>query len=151
MDKGEIASMRKLGVTESYKLKKQVVVSASEAAEMILRCVTVPDPDSCFLFLRLTNSFDQQCGQHLAIDAPTTGRLRGRRQMHAMKDHNHPQKLPREALFLSRLFPVTTLMTTDECALAHVTFACFSCRLYTKDTSFVSCPLAERLVDIHAT
>ncbi|KAG7562836.1 hypothetical protein FFLO_01665 [Filobasidium floriforme] len=37
MDKGEIASMRKLGVTESYKLKKQVVVSASEAAEMILR------------------------------------------------------------------------------------------------------------------
>jgi T-complex protein 1 subunit beta len=37
MDKGEIASMRKLGVTESYKLKRQVVVSASEAAEMILR------------------------------------------------------------------------------------------------------------------
>jgi T-complex protein 1 subunit beta len=37
MDKGEIGSMRKLGVTESYKLKKQVVVSASEAAEMILR------------------------------------------------------------------------------------------------------------------
>lgn len=29
--------MRDLGVTESYKLKKQVVVSASEAAEMILR------------------------------------------------------------------------------------------------------------------
>ncbi len=37
MDKGEVGSMRKLGVTESYKLKKQVVVSASEAAEMILR------------------------------------------------------------------------------------------------------------------
>jgi T-complex protein 1 subunit beta len=37
MDNGAIASMRKLGVTESYKLKKQVVVSASEAAEMILR------------------------------------------------------------------------------------------------------------------
>ncbi|WVQ82566.1 T-complex protein 1 subunit beta [Cryptococcus sp. DSM 104549] len=37
MDKGEIASMRELGVTESFKLKKQVVVSASEAAEMILR------------------------------------------------------------------------------------------------------------------
>lgn len=29
--------MRKLGVTESYKLKRQVVVSASEAAEMIIR------------------------------------------------------------------------------------------------------------------
>lgn len=29
--------MRKLGVTESYKLKRQVVLSASEAAEMILR------------------------------------------------------------------------------------------------------------------
>ncbi|KAL1407142.1 T-complex protein 1 subunit beta [Vanrija albida] len=37
MDKGEIASMHDLGVTESYKLKKQVVVSASEASELILR------------------------------------------------------------------------------------------------------------------
>ncbi|ORY23539.1 chaperonin Cpn60/TCP-1 family [Naematelia encephala] len=37
MDLGEVASMRDLGVTESYKLKRQVVVSASEAAEMILR------------------------------------------------------------------------------------------------------------------
>jgi T-complex protein 1 subunit beta len=31
--------MRTLGVTESYKLKKQVVLSASEAAEMIIRYV----------------------------------------------------------------------------------------------------------------
>ena len=31
--------MRELGVTESYKLKRQVVLSASEAAEMIIRCV----------------------------------------------------------------------------------------------------------------
>ncbi len=37
MDVGEVASMRKAGVTESYKLKRQVVSSASEAAEMILR------------------------------------------------------------------------------------------------------------------
>ncbi|WVQ94255.1 T-complex protein 1 subunit beta [Kwoniella sp. CBS 9459] len=37
MENGDIASMREMGVTESYKLKKQVVVSASEAAEMILR------------------------------------------------------------------------------------------------------------------
>lgn len=29
--------MKELGVTESYKLKRQVVVSASEASEMILR------------------------------------------------------------------------------------------------------------------
>lgn len=29
--------MVNLGITESYKLKKQVVISASEAAEMILR------------------------------------------------------------------------------------------------------------------
>jgi len=29
--------MTKLGVTESYKLKKQVVSSASEASEMVLR------------------------------------------------------------------------------------------------------------------
>ena len=33
--------MKKLGVTESYKLKRQVVLSASEAAEMILRYVIV--------------------------------------------------------------------------------------------------------------
>lgn len=37
MDEGSIASMKTLGVTESYKLKRQVVLSASEAAEMILR------------------------------------------------------------------------------------------------------------------
>lgn len=37
MDAGAVASMRKLGITESYKLKRQVVVSASEAAEMIIR------------------------------------------------------------------------------------------------------------------
>lgn len=37
MNEGSIGSMRKLGITESYKLKRQVVVSASEATEMILR------------------------------------------------------------------------------------------------------------------
>jgi T-complex protein 1 subunit beta len=37
MVNGAIASMRDLGVTESYKLKRQVVLSASEAAELILR------------------------------------------------------------------------------------------------------------------
>lgn len=37
MDLGVVGSMRQLGVTESYKLKRQVVLSASEAAEMILR------------------------------------------------------------------------------------------------------------------
>jgi T-complex protein 1 subunit beta len=37
MNEGTIGSMRQLGITESYKLKRQVVLSASEAAEMILR------------------------------------------------------------------------------------------------------------------
>ncbi len=37
MNGGTVGSMINLGVTESYKLKKQVVISASEAAEMILR------------------------------------------------------------------------------------------------------------------
>ncbi|KAL7008657.1 T-complex protein 1 subunit beta [Cystobasidiomycetes sp. EMM_F5] len=37
MQNGAIGSMKEIGVTESYKLKRQVVVSASEAAEMILR------------------------------------------------------------------------------------------------------------------
>jgi len=37
MDQGEIGCMEELGITESYQVKKQVVTSASEAAEMILR------------------------------------------------------------------------------------------------------------------
>lgn len=37
MYQGKVASMRELGVTESYKLKRQVLLSAAEAAEMILR------------------------------------------------------------------------------------------------------------------
>ncbi|KAG8905134.1 T-complex protein 1 subunit beta [Tulasnella sp. 403] len=37
MFEGKVDSMRKLGVTESFKLKRQVVISASEAAEMIIR------------------------------------------------------------------------------------------------------------------
>ncbi|KAF8509635.1 chaperonin Cpn60/TCP-1 family [Gautieria morchelliformis] len=38
---GGIGSMKKLGVTESFKLKQQVVISASEGAEMILRVDTI--------------------------------------------------------------------------------------------------------------
>lgn len=37
MVNGVVADVRELGITESYKLKKQVLLSASEAAEMILR------------------------------------------------------------------------------------------------------------------
>lgn len=37
MDEGTIGSMKEMGITESYKLKRQVVTSATEAAEMILR------------------------------------------------------------------------------------------------------------------
>jgi len=37
MDNGTIADMRERGIVESYKLKRQVVSSATEAAEMILR------------------------------------------------------------------------------------------------------------------
>jgi len=39
MELGDVGDMRQLGVTESYKLKRQIVISASEAAEMILRSV----------------------------------------------------------------------------------------------------------------
>lgn len=39
MNEGTIGSMRALGITESYKLKRQVVLSATEAAEMIVRFV----------------------------------------------------------------------------------------------------------------
>ena len=37
LDTGELADMAELGVVESHKLKLQVLVSATEAAEMILR------------------------------------------------------------------------------------------------------------------
>ncbi|KAJ1929931.1 T-complex protein 1 subunit beta [Tieghemiomyces parasiticus] len=37
MDKGIVGDMRALGITESYKLKRQVLLSAAEAAEMVLR------------------------------------------------------------------------------------------------------------------
>ena len=48
MNEGSIGSMVQLGVTESYKLKRQVVVSASEAAEMILRYVNVIAPETTY-------------------------------------------------------------------------------------------------------
>lgn len=37
MDKGVVADMVDLGILESYHLKRQVVSSAAEAAEMVLR------------------------------------------------------------------------------------------------------------------
>lgn len=37
MTKGCVADVRELGITESLKVKRQVIISASEAAEMILR------------------------------------------------------------------------------------------------------------------
>lgn len=37
MDEGKIDCMKKLGITESFAVKRQVLLSASEAAEMILR------------------------------------------------------------------------------------------------------------------
>jgi len=37
MKNGTVGCMKELGITESYKVKNQVVISASEAAEMILR------------------------------------------------------------------------------------------------------------------
>ncbi|KAL1459189.1 hypothetical protein WDU94_011196 [Cyamophila willieti] len=37
MDQGKVGDMSELGITESYVVKRQVLTSASEAAEMILR------------------------------------------------------------------------------------------------------------------
>ena len=37
MFKGVVADMRELGVTECLRVKEQALISASEAAEMILR------------------------------------------------------------------------------------------------------------------
>lgn len=37
MDLGVVACMKQLGITESFVVKRQVLLSAAEAAEMILR------------------------------------------------------------------------------------------------------------------
>jgi T-complex protein 1 subunit beta len=37
MDKGVIGDMQELGIRDSYKVKRQILLSASEAAEMLLR------------------------------------------------------------------------------------------------------------------
>lgn len=37
MKKADVGDMRELGIVEAFKLKRQVLLSASEAAEMILR------------------------------------------------------------------------------------------------------------------
>lgn len=37
MDKGKVGDMKELGITESFAVKRQVLLSAAEAAEMILR------------------------------------------------------------------------------------------------------------------
>ena len=37
MEEGEIGDMQKLGVTESLRVKRQILSSATEAAEMIVR------------------------------------------------------------------------------------------------------------------
>lgn len=37
MESGTIGCMRQLGITESFLVKRQVLLSAAEAAEMILR------------------------------------------------------------------------------------------------------------------
>jgi len=37
MQGGRIGNMRELCITESYKVKNQIIVSATEAAEMLLR------------------------------------------------------------------------------------------------------------------
>lgn len=37
MEQGKVGCMKQLGITESWAVKRQVLVSAAEAAEMILR------------------------------------------------------------------------------------------------------------------
>ncbi len=37
MERGSIGHMEELGITKAYNVKRQIVISASEAAEMIIR------------------------------------------------------------------------------------------------------------------
>ena len=61
MNEGTIGSMNTLGITESYKLKRQVLLSASEAAEMIIRFVTTV---FCYRHLLIRS----QGGRHSSLD-----------------------------------------------------------------------------------
>lgn len=56
--------MRKLGITESYKLKRQVVTSASEAAEMIIRYVCKPCTAGLLLMFIDQSESTTSCVQH---------------------------------------------------------------------------------------
>jgi hypothetical protein len=67
MNQGTIGSMKELGITESYKLKRQVMLSASEAAEMIVRSVF----GSVGIFYE-DWSLPVQCGWHIAGNTPET-------------------------------------------------------------------------------
>ena len=71
MNEGSICSMTQLGVTESYKLKRQVVVSAIEAAEMILRYVLALFDSLALLTLGLTSTL--QCGHYSPCNTEKTG------------------------------------------------------------------------------
>jgi hypothetical protein len=66
MNEGSIGSMKELGITESYKLKRQVVLSASEAAEMIIRCVVI--------MVQVCGGPDEalQCGRHSSSNTSKT-------------------------------------------------------------------------------
>lgn len=71
MEKGIVGSMRECGVTESYKLKRQVVLSASEAAEMILR---VDDSASLISFSPLRPPTDELISSSLSpSNSPAIG------------------------------------------------------------------------------
>lgn len=37
MERGEVGKMDELGITESFQVKRQVLISGAEAAEMIIR------------------------------------------------------------------------------------------------------------------
>ncbi|KAF7965769.1 hypothetical protein HWV62_41960, partial [Athelia sp. TMB] len=63
MNQGTIGSMKELGITESYKLKRQVVLSASEAAEMIIRVDDI---------LRATPRKREAYLSHISLDIRTS-------------------------------------------------------------------------------
>ena len=52
MDKGCLADMVALGITESYKVKRQALISAAEAAEMILRVDDIIKAAPRYVFYR---------------------------------------------------------------------------------------------------
>uniref|UniRef100_A0A4W5MF27 CCT-beta n=1 Tax=Hucho hucho TaxID=62062 RepID=A0A4W5MF27_9TELE len=63
MNQGTIGDMSEMGVTESFQVKRQVLLSAAEAAEMILRPAQHTHPAAIFLLFHVSQNPCSRCSR----------------------------------------------------------------------------------------